>query len=706
MKTLLNRLYRVSVLALLTGILALSGCQTAGSDPFDRQVDMRGTYDKVLDGDGNRLPPSPDAKRDRSAQESERRDITNSINQDVSLGSGRFVNPGVNIAGARENTLTGKVDLAFDRAPVSQVIEAVVGKIMGANFIIDPGVAGNVTLKTARPVDKSSVRGLLEQALSLSNIAMIRTAPGQYSIVPGSASGRFTNVPLLAGSDGSGNLVILPLDHISAKEMTKVLAPFTPQGARIQPDEARELLIISGDPAQIDTILETAQMFDVDWLAQMSFGIFEAKYVDPESLVAELSKVFGGAEGVIGSQVEFVPMPRLNSVLVIAKRPGRIAQAESWIRRLDVNIGGEGRRYKFLPVLSADAEDIAGTLSDIFSEQSRGSQRGASSGFGDGRPDGIASVPGSNSQGRAGGDGPKIRADAATNALIVYGTDDEVRQIGELLSRLDVLPDQVMIEAVIAEVTLNDDLRYGVQWFFDTRDGGNLTFSDAGSGGVSARFPGFAYTFSDNYVQAALSALSAVTEIEIVSSPQIVTQDNQTATLQVGDQVPVITQSAVSVENPSAPIVNSIQYRDTGILLTVTPRINDGDIVVLEVSQEVSDAVPTTVGGIDTSAIQQRQFDSVVNIADGETLALGGLIRSSKSGGKSGIPYLKDVPLVGNAFSSNSDNRTRTELVIFMTPHIIRSQDDARRVSDHLRNKLIGLKRSGFLVNDGDRIGE
>lgn len=254
----------------------------------------------------------------------------------------------------------------------------------------------------------------------------------------------------------------------------------------------------------------------------------------------------------------------------------------------------------------------------------------------------------------------------------------------------------MLIEAVIAEVSLNDDLRYGVQWFLDTRTDGELTFSDAGSGAVSARFPGFAYTFSGNYVKAALSALSAVTDIEVVSSPQIVTQDNQTATLQVGDQVPVVTQSAVSVDNPNAPIVNSIQYRDTGILLTVTPRINDGDVVVLEIAQEISDAVPTVTSGIDAPTIQQRQFDSVVSIADGETLALGGLIRASKSAGKSGIPFLKDVPLLGNAFSTQSDNRNRTELVVFLTPHIIRSKEDAQEASDHMRSKLKRLKSTSF----------
>lgn len=403
-------------------------------------------------------------------------------------------------------------------------------------------------------------------------------------------------------------------------------------------------------------------------------------------MVEELNKIFGGEEGPIGTQLEFVSIPRLSSILTIAKQPERLGQVESWIRKLDINIGGEDRAFQFLPVFNADAEQVAETLSGIFSDQggfssSRSSQTSQSQG---------------QSFARDSGDGPRIRADASTNSLIVYANSEEVRQIGELLENIDVLPDQVLIEAVIAEVSLNDDLRYGVQYFLDTQDGGNLIFSEGGAGGISANFPGFAYTFADNFVQFALSALSAVTEIEVVSSPQIVTQDNQTATLQVGDQVPVVTQSAVSVENPNAPIVNSVQFRDTGILLTVTPRINEGDMVILEVSQEVSNAVPTSTSGIDAPTIQQRQFDSVVTIADGDTLALGGLIQSSSSTGKSGLPILKDIPLIGNAFSTNSDNRARTELIIFLTPHIIRSREDANRVNDHMKNRLRRLKIDGF----------
>lgn len=676
---------RRSVLAILLGTV-MSGCQSTDTI-FDRGVDTNATLERVLDQD-NRLNTSKGTPTSAVVDSSQTPNTGFSINQDVEIGNGVFVRHGFQYTAPLAVEVDGMVSIAFDNAPIDQVVNAIIGDILKTNFVIDPSIKATVSLKTVKPISKQALPSLLNEALGLSGVSLIQSNEGGYLIVPNGAATKYSRSPSLAGAGrAQSGQIIFPLEFVSAAEMSRVLESMTPQGASIIADEVREILILSGTTSQLDTLAETISMFDVDWLTGMSFGVFETKFADPQDIVAELDSVFGGEEGPIGSQIQFIPMPRLSSVLVISKRPARLTQAESWIRRLDVNIGGEERQFKFLPVLNADAEAVAETLSDIFSDQAfSGSSRPSASG----QSSRQNVVPTSS------GNGPRIKADAPSNSLVVFATGRELRQIEDLLTNLDVLQDQVLIEAVIAEVSLNDDLRYGVQWFFDTRDGGNLIFSDANAGGVSARFPGFAYTFSSNFAQAALSALSAVTDIEVVSSPQIVTQDNQTATLQVGDQVPVVTQSAVSVDNPNAPIVNSIQYRDTGILLTVTPRINDGNVVVLEVSQEVSDAVPTVTSGIDAPTIQQRQFDSVVNITDGETLALGGLIRASRSRGKSGIPLLKDLPVIGNAFSTNSDNRNRTELIIFLTPHIIRSEDDARRASDHLKSKLTRLKSTGF----------
>ncbi len=672
----------------LCGIAACAfiGCQTTDGKSLPNRVVGNDVLEGILHPDAKITPDDTNPVLNQTTLTK----TAPSLLQDIHLGSGQYVKSGPQ----QKDFITersGSVELAFDKAPVEQIVNAVLGNILGADFIIDPAVKGEVTLRTAKPVKKSDLPSILDQALNLVNVSLIETAPNTFTVIPSSQARRFARAPSLAGNNVAGGMVIAPLEYISASEMARVLQPFTPQGSTVQVDSKREILILSGEPAQINVLLDTMEMFDVDWLAQMSFGVFETQYAPPETLIEELEKIFGGANGPIGSQVEFIPMPRLGSILVIAKRSHRIAQAEEWIRKLDRNVGGEGRRFQFLSIVNADAEELADTISDLVGESSGSSGENTS---GQNNSDSQENRPTQVSNGT--NNKLRIRADLATNSLIIYGTDEEYRQIANLVQMLDVLPDQVLIEAVIAEVTLNDELRYGVQWFFDSRTGGTATFSDASSGAVSSRFPGFAYAFSGNYVQVAMNALAAVTDIEIVASPQIMTLDNQTATLQVGDQVPVVTQSAVSVDNPNAPIVNSVQFRDTGILLTVTPRVNDGEMVFLEVAQEVSNAVPTLTSGIDAPTIQQRRFDTVVTIADGDTLALGGLIRTSRTVGDTGIPVLKDIPLVGNAFSGKSDSRGRTELVIFMTPHIIRSREDARRANDHIRSRLQNLKVSKF----------
>jgi general secretion pathway protein D len=682
----------LSMLLCGIAVYALIGCQTTGSKTLPKRVISGNVLDGVLHPDAE-ITQNDDGKTTDSLTPSSK--TSPSVLRDIRLGSGQYVRPGP-VQADFITERAGSVELAFDRAPVEQIVNAVLGNILGADFIIDPAVKGEVTFRTAKPVKKSDLPAILNQALNLVNVSLIETAPNTFTVIPSSQARRFARAPGLSSSGARSGMVIVPLEYISASEMARVLQPFTPQGSTIQVDSKREMLILSGEPAQINVLLDTMEMFDVDWLEQMSFGVFETRFAPPETLIEELEKVFGGANSPIGSQIEFIPMPRLGSVLVIAKRAHRIAQAEEWIRKLDRNVGGEGRRFQFLSIVNADAEELADTISDLVGsnngQNSNQSQNGNPAG-----PEQAKSRPtNNNNTSSASGQKLRIRADLATNSLIIYGTDEEYRQIANLVQKLDVLPDQVLIEAVIAEVTLNDELRFGVQWFFDSRTGGTATFSDAGSGAVSSRFPGFAYAFSGNYVKVAMNALAAVTDIEIVASPQIITLDNQTATLQVGDQVPVVTQSAVSVDNPNAPIVNSVQFRDTGILLTVTPRVNDGNMVILEVAQEVSNAVPTLTSGIDAPTIQQRRFDTVVTIADGDTLALGGLIRTSRTVGDTGIPFLKDIPILGNAFSGKSDSRGRTELVIFMTPHIIRSREDARRANDHIRSRLQRLKLTKF----------
>src|SRR4029077_18567260 len=234
-----------------------------------------------------------------------------------------------------------------------------------------------------------------------------------------------------------------------------------------------------------------------------------------------------------------------------------------------------------------------------------------------------------------------------------------------ILRRIDVAGTQIMIEASIAEVTLTDELKFGVKWFFE-KGNHSFTFSDAATGAVASAFPGFSYFLSARNINVALDALSNITKVNVISTPNVTVMDNKTAMLQVGDQVPISTSTSQSVSAPGAPILNSIQIIDTAVILSVTPHANDNGRVLLDIEQEVSTAAPTTTSGIDSPTIQQRRIRTTVAVADGEAVALGGLIQERNTVNKNQMPILGDIPVLGKAFGTKDDQINRTELLIII----------------------------------------
>jgi general secretion pathway protein D len=293
--------------------------------------------------------------------------------------------------------------------------------------------------------------------------------------------------------------------------------------------------------------------------------------------------------------------------------------------------------------------------------------------------------------GGAASGGLRIVADARQNALVIYATAGEYQAIESALQKLDIVPLQVMIEATIAEVTLNDTLKYGVEWFFNSGNN-TISFSSLTTGAIASAFPGFSYLFASNDVKVVLNALSQVSDVKVISSPQLMVLDNEAARLQVGDQVPIITRTAVSIDNPDAPIANEVQYRDTGVILDIIPHVNASGLVVLDIIQEVSDVAQQQQDAtIASPTIQQRRIASTVAVNGGETIALGGLIRDSTDNSVNGVPLLSDIPILGNLFKTTSDIVKRTELIVLLTPHVIRDRDDARSVTEELRRRLRAL---------------
>jgi general secretion pathway protein D len=282
----------------------------------------------------------------------------------------------------------------------------------------------------------------------------------------------------------------------------------------------------------------------------------------------------------------------------------------------------------------------------------------------------------------------RIVADDANNSLLIVATFAEYERILEMLQEIDSLPNQVMLEATIAEITLSDELNFGMRWYFGNA-GNRGTFTDVVAGSVVSSFPGFSYFFSGGTdVGVVLNALSSVTKVHVLSSPTLMVLDNRTATLQVGDQVPVITKSANSVTSADAPVVSTVELKDTGVILTVTPRVNDSGRVTLEIKQEVSDVVKTTTSGIDSPTIRQRKVTTTVAVNDGDTLALGGLIQERNNTAKTKVPLFADIPILGTAFRNKSTSADRTELVIFIRPRVTRDLSEARSITREFREQM------------------
>jgi general secretion pathway protein D len=282
----------------------------------------------------------------------------------------------------------------------------------------------------------------------------------------------------------------------------------------------------------------------------------------------------------------------------------------------------------------------------------------------------------------------RVIAHERNNALVILATAAEYRMIEATLKRLDIVPLQVMIEATIAEVLLDDNLKYGLQWFFQAGDS-TITFSTLSAGAVSPAFPGFSYFFDGSDAKVVLNALTEITDVRVISSPQLMVLDNQTARLQVGDQVPIATQSSQSTEGSN--LVNTIQFRDTGVILEVIPRVNASGLVVLDVLQEVSDVIETTTSEIDSPTIQQRSIQSTVAVQSGDTIALGGLIRDREEESVSGVPVLSAIPILGNLFKTTQTLVRRFELLVLITPRVVRNRREALDVTDELRRRLSTL---------------
>lgn len=617
------------------------------------------------------------------------------------MGSGEFTGQSMSsvTSGAAADGSEGYTINLVD-APVALAAKKILGDIMGYNYLVDPKITGTVTLQTSNPMSKQSLLDILEVSLAANGAAIVKKAD-RYEIVPlseATGSNAIISGGRLPKNEPGTKVQVLQLKYIAADEMRDIIEQVSKKGAVLRTDPARNYIVVAGNNGELSAIRESISVFDVDWMKGMSTALYPLKASQPQELVKELNSVFGVDGGPNSKTIRFIPNTRLNAVLAITSRPAYLSKVSAWIAKLDKIAQTNEEQLFVYEIQNRPAAELAKVLQNVLASAKTNGESAA-------RPSPIAPdlVPETTqSEGvdyspeaqtereavpAASGAVPSVVADTENNALLISTNAREYQRIEQILRQLDVLPTQVFLEAVIAEVTLNDELKFGLRWYLENGNN-SLGLSDLASGAVTAAFPGFNWTHVSANAQSALSALSSVTKVKVISSPNLMVINNQQAKLQVGDQVPVVTQTSTGTESANAVVINSIEMKDTGIILSVTPRINSSGRVMLDIQQEVSNVVATTTSGIDSPTIQQRKIATRVVVHDGESLALGGLIQEKKSLNQKKVPVLGDIPLFGNAFKSKTDGINRTELIIFIRPRIVRDSEEARQATDEFRQQF------------------
>ncbi len=685
---------------------------------------------------------------------------------------------GVQVAG---DAAQGDITLNFADTDVREILRAVLGDLLHLNYAINSKVHATLTVETGRPLKRADVLPALQEVLHASGLSLIE-AGGIYRVIPSEDATRTGTLPVSVGNEASAaasaryNVHVLPLRFAAAEEMQSILEPYLPKGAQLHADLARNLLILSGTGQDLATVLDMVKSFDVDWLSGMSFAVVPLQTAEPADVVTQLEQIFGaGGATPLAGVLRFAPLDKMDAILVVSPQRAYIAEARSWIERLDRGENDARPHLYEYHVQNSRAADIAKVLTGLFSSGEvqtvlprtapgttateiggelaasltsalnggAANPLGASTGTGltgslggigmSGTPTpsvlssptqstaGTSSTQASTAPsqqtgrgetgpaaGEAGGAGspanlpiPPVRiiADEKDNTLVIYARPRDYRMIEETLQRIDVVPLQVLIEATIAEVTLNNDLQFGLQYFFNKSNNQFLfgNTANAIAPPIPGTFPGFNYIFSTANTNFVLNALEAVTNVHVVSSPELLVLDHQSASLVVGDEIPVPTSQIQSFVTSTTPVVaNSIQYIDTGVVLHVSPRVNTSGLITLDISQEVSDvAAPAANTPTGAPTIEQRKIQSTVTVEDGQTIALGGLITDQKSKTVNGIPLLSDIPVLGQLFRSNDNSTARTELLVLLSPKVLHNPSEARDATEELQRRLRSLAPAG-----------
>ncbi len=654
-------------------------------------------------------------------------------------GTGRFIKPVGNDATAA-TTLPAfgnnrDITLNFENTDIREVVKIILGDTLKLSYIIDPGVRGGVSMQTGAPVSRNDLLPLLETLLRMNNATLVQKGR-TFHVVPVAKANKGLLTPQLADAQlplpSGHSLVIRPLKNIGAEEMNEILKPLVRENSIVRVDTKRNLLILSGNAQDMMQMMDIIDTFDVNWIKGLSVGFFSLENGSVDQVQKDLDAVLGGDAGkALGGLVRITPIESANGFLVVSAQREYLQEVGKWIKRFDsMAQSGDEQRLFVYRVRNGKAEDLAGLLNELFTGKSAKPRTKSASVAPGLKSTTVSSKPGNSRSAAEKAKKPKtaarkqasasvgkssalegeirVVADEDHNTLLILASPRDYKRILDTLEQLDIVPLQVHIEATIVEVLLKDKLKYGISWFFEGGAGGGgkqsigglggTTSSNDITGGIGSLLSGFNWSLIDSTgaVKAVLNAFANDSLVNVLSAPSVMVLDNHEAKIRVGDEVPTLTQSQT---NDAGNIIQTVQYRETGIILTVKPRVNPGGLVTMEVTQEVS-AVADTEIQTNQPTIQTREINSTVAVQSGQTVVLGGLIRDKRTNAEGGAPFLYKIPVLGALFGETENSNERVELVIVLTPRVITSAEDALRITRDFRTRMQGLKQE-FLEEAG-----
>lgn len=561
--------------------------------------------------------------------------------------------------------------------------------VLGATYTIDPNAQGTVTMATGGPVPRDQLLKIFEEALKADGLVLVKQGDA-FAILPG-GGGMTTSM----ASEGYG-LTALPLHHLGAQRMLTLLEGFAVPEGTIRAAASDDMLLIKGTAGDRAAVADLVMSLDTGVLAKPNAGIAFLKNASAAAVAADLAALAESDGSAAGWRVQV--LDRSNALLVMARGQGDLKAAMNWIRKLDRGGGPTGGDVHVYQVQYAKASDLARLLSATFGGASGAAapvaaadvttldQNGppgstALDGAGGDPTAGATPVAAIATGGGAGGGDVRFTPNDGDNTIIIRAPEPIRSQALSLLASLDRSPVQVLIDVMLVEVTLNDATSLGVQAYLQGANG-SATVSNSTTGDIAGSFPGFNLVLGNGISpKVIIDSLSKVTKVKVVSAPSVVAFENEEAEIKVVEQVPIVTQQVTQTTSNDAPTVNSVEYKDAGVILRVTPQVSQSNLVNLQVLQELSAVVGTTDGTTTlTPTLRQRSITTRVAVYDQQTVVLGGLISQQTTNGKSSLFGL--FPSHGDAANA------RTELVVFITPHVVRNQQDAASVSAELRAKM------------------